>query len=71
MPSKGKQPLFNQRWLKLANLKLFDMPSKGSLLPKHVEWPHVLRDLGILSEYCKINLNTLNYKKYQIVTIRC
>ena len=63
MPSKGTQPVFNQRLLKIPNLPLFDMPSKSSLLLKHMERPHVLRYLEILNKHCKIYVNTLDLKK--------
>ena len=47
------------------------MTLKDSSLLKHMGLPHVLRDLGILNQYCNTYLNTLDLrKKFQTVTTR-
>ena len=47
------------------------MPSKEDSLLKHMGWPHVLRDLGFLNQYCEFHLNSLDNKKYHTVATRC
>ena len=47
----------------LHKLQPFEKP----LIVEHMEWPHMLRDLGFLNQYFDIYLNKLDHKKYTIM----